>query len=92
MSAYCSNIDPQKIYFVSEVAEMLGCTTECVRQKIKKKELLAARIGKGNWRISGDSLRKLCSPSEILMPPAKVATQTEIAKRSKAFFERKKSR
>jgi len=87
MSAYCSNIDPQKIYFVSEVAEMLGCTTECVRQKIKRKELSAARLGRGPWRISGESLRQLCAPLFAISPAVKVATIKEIEKRMKDFFK-----
>lgn len=87
-----SAVDPQKVYSVTEAAKLLGCTGESVRQRIKKNELLAARIGKGHWRISGDSLRKLYLPLEMLAPPIKIATQTEITKRSKAFFERAKKR
>jgi len=77
MSAYCSNIDPQKFYSVSEVAEMLGCTTECVRQKIKRKELLAARLG----RAVRSAFRH--SPSH------QSCDQKEITKRAKAFLERR---
>jgi len=78
MSAYCSNIDPQKFYSVSEVAEMLGCTTECVRQKIKRKELLAARLGRGPWRISGESLIGLYAPLSAIAPVIKVATKKKL--------------
>ena len=82
-------IDPNRLYSIAEAQALAGCSRETIRQKIKNKRLVAARIDKGPWKIAGASLANLIAPLTALQPEL-VPTQQEVNRRLNQFFQRRK--
>ena len=72
-------LDPNRLYSISEAKAIVGCSRETIRLKIENKMLVAARIGRGPWRISGASLLDLLAPLMAIHPA--VPTEKELNQR-----------
>ncbi|HAF07472.1 MAG: helix-turn-helix domain-containing protein [bacterium] len=57
MAVIPSQIDENKLYTVSEVAEILNVTEQTVRKHLKVKLLKGKKIGK-KWYIEGREIKK----------------------------------
>lgn len=64
-----TTIEQHKTYSVFEASKYMDCSDECVRLKIKKGKLKAARVDNGPWQISGDSLIKIMAQVIDLQQP-----------------------
>ena len=73
-------VDPNRLYSIAEATVVAGCSRETIRLKIQNKKLIAARIGGGPWRITGESLLNLIAP--FLAIQSAVPTPRELNRRA----------
>ena len=59
---------PKRAYSIAEASALAGCSRETIRSKIKSKTLVAARIGRGPWRISVESFDEMIAPLKAIEP------------------------